>query len=143
MAELSKYGVEAMTIQADGVIHPYYAVGFDNKEVDGAGEAILGIAMGDATNYADDEYISVVFHGIYDAMAGDTIAAGDPISTNSDGTFVKATALSATVPSGAIPVTSTSATPAMTIAGAYTPAVVVGYAINGASSGSLFSLRLI
>jgi hypothetical protein len=132
-----------LTIQADGVIHPNYAVGFDKKEVDGAGEAILGIAMYNSDNYADNDYISVVFGGIYDAMAGGTIAVGDPISTKSDGTFVKATALSATVPSGATPVTSTSATPAMTIAGAYTPAVVIGYAVTAASSGSLFSLKLI
>ena len=143
MAELSTYPMNKVTITAAGTIHPNYCVGYDNKEIDGAGEVIKGIAMYNNANYASGDELTIVTSGIYNVVCGGTIAVGDPLSTKNDGTVVKATALSATVPSGATPVTSTSATPSMTLAGSYLPAVVIGYAVTAGSSGDTISIKLV
>lgn len=144
MAEYSKYINGERTIIAAGAITPLYCVGYDFKETDGAGEAIIGIAdYNSGSDYASGGSVNIIFSGICDAIAGDTVVAGDPLTTNSSGKLVKLANLSATVPTGATPVTSTSATPAMTIAGGATPSVLVGYCLIGGGDNDIISVRLV
>lgn len=144
MAEYAKYINGEMTITAADAITPLYCVGYDFKETNGAGEAIIGIAdYNSGADYASGESVNVIFAGICDAIAGGTVAAGDPLTTNSSGKLVKLANLSATVPTGATPVTSTSETPAMTIAGGALPSVLVGYCLIGGGDGDIISVKLV
>ena len=144
MAEYAKYIKGEITVTAAGTITPLYCVGYDFKQTDGAGEAIIGIAdYNSGTDYASGEIVNVIFSGICDAIAGGTVAAGDPLTTNSEGQLVKLADLSATVPSGATPVTSTSATPDMTMAGGATPSVLVGYRLIGGGDEDIISVKLV
>lgn len=72
--------------------------------------------------------------GIGVATAGGSITAGNLLACDSAGKLVAASALSATVPSSGTTVTSSSAQPAMTMAGGVTPQIIVGIALNDASS---------
>jgi hypothetical protein len=143
MAENSKYILNSISVIGDGVLKPNQFVGYDNKITDGAGEAVLGIAHYNNANYASGETVTVVTHGIYDVICGGNVAAGEPVTTDTAGKAVKAALLTATVPTGATPVTSTSATPAMTVAGGQVPSTIVGWCVIGGSSGDLISIKLV
>jgi hypothetical protein len=117
--------------------------------VNTAGNIPLGwvtqrIKDGDNTNDADYAVADVlkVVRGAGAIIAAvlengsSAVVPGDALTTGANGTLKKATALSATVPAGATAVTSSSAQPAMTMAGGIPPQPIVAYAMESADPSS-------
>ncbi len=115
-------------------------VGYDGG-VCAANARALGVAQ---LNADINEVASVTTDGIMLVEAGAAIATpGLPIASDSLGRAVTATAMSATVPGSGTTVTSSSAQPAMTIAGGYLPQGVNGYAIDtAAAAGDIIRIKL-
>lgn len=108
----------------------------------GANKKAVGVTEVDA---AAGEQASVIFSGIALVIAGGDITVTDePVAVASDaaGKAVAATALSATVPGTGTTVTSSSAQPAMTMAGSVTPQAINGYALHTAATGTLVAVLL-
>ena len=74
--------------------------------------------------------------------AGGDIAIGDPIVSTSVGKAIKGTAATATPASGATPVESTGAQPAIPVAGGYLPQAINGYAVTAGADGDFVLVEL-
>lgn len=108
-------------------------------DVCGANAKALGVCD---TDTAITEQCPVITHGIALCTSGGSFSAGAALVSDAAGKAVAATTLSATVPSTGTPVTSSSAQPAMTIAGSVLPQVIVGYALDE-STGADQSIRIL
>lgn len=71
------------------------------------------------------------------------ISVGNAVVSNASGKALAATTFSATVPAGGTDVTSTSAAPAMTLAGSVLPQVINGYALDAGSDGTFIRIKLV
>lgn len=123
------------SILAAAALGKHLFVGADGN-VCGANKKALGVTEVDA---ALGEQASVIFSGIALVLSGGAITVTDelvPVASDAAGKAVAATALSATVPSGATPVTSTGAQPAMTMAGSATPQKINGWALDSATGAN-------
>lgn len=110
---------------------------------DGDYAAEDGAAIGVSYDDADEgETLSVIAMGIAIVEAGGSITAGNLVAVKTDGKAKAATAVSVAVPSGATPVTSTGAQPTLTVAGGALPQRVVGVALDDASDGNYFRVKL-
>jgi hypothetical protein len=103
-------------------------------DVCGANAKALGVCD---TDTAITEQCPVVTHGIALVTSGAAFNVGDALVSNSAGKAIAATTLSATVPSTGTPVTSSSAQPAMTLAGSILPQVILGYALDTVGAADL------
>lgn len=102
----------------------------------GANKKALGVTELDTKS---GEYAGVITHGIALVLSGGAITVTDePVAVASDaaGKAVAATVLSATVPGTGTTVTSSSAQPAMTMAGSVTPQAINGYALDSAGGAN-------
>lgn len=117
------------SITAAAAIAKNLFVGMDG-DVCGANAKALGVAD---TETASGEQVPVITHGIALCTSGGSFSVGAALVSNSAGKAIAATTLSATVPSTGTPVTSSSAQPAMTIAGSVLPQVILGYALDEAT----------
>lgn len=100
--------------------------------VAGANKRALGVCEVDTPL---GEYAPVITDGIALVLSGAAITVTDEavaVVSNSAGKAIAATALSATVPGSGTTVTSSSAQPAMTIAGSLLPQAILGYALDSA-----------
>jgi hypothetical protein len=102
----------------------------------GALKKALGVCKLDT---ASGEYAPIDTSGIVLMLSGGAITVTDeavPVASDAAGKAIAATALSATVPGTGTTVTSSSAQPAMTIAGSYTPQKINGYALDSAGGAN-------
>lgn len=95
----------------------------------------------------DDDYVSgdnmaVVYSGIAVVQTAGAISVGGEVTATTAGKALAAVAVSATVPGSGTTVTSSSAQPAMTMAGSALPAKIRGLALD-ASSGSDEYIRIL
>lgn len=103
----------------------------------GAGAKCLGVSPDDY-DIAAAETGAVITKGIAFVEASAAISVGAAIKSTSTGKAVTAVTLTATVPGSGTDVTSSSAQPAMTIAGSVLPEVILGYALDAASADGDF-----
>lgn len=108
------------TVQADGAIPVGTPVVVDTADTNAVkviagtsatGLALAGVYAGDAAAAAGDQ-IQIVHYGVVDALtdgSGTAIAAGDALSVNNSGKFVKVASPSAGVLYPAVAVEATSA----------------------------------
>ncbi|MBX2975437.1 MAG: DUF2190 family protein [Ignavibacteriaceae bacterium] len=90
------------------------------------------------------EMASVIVEGIALVIAGDVVSIGDAVKSDADGKAVTATAVTATVPTGATGVTSSGAQPTLVVAGAVLPDSINGYALDAAAeAGDLIRVKLV
>lgn len=123
--------LQTLTLTAGAAISAHRFVGF-NSQVCGANAKAIGVAPD--YDVASGEVFGCITEGIVIVQASDAISAGAAVASTSTGKAVTATALSATVPGSGTDVTSSSAQPAMTIAGSVTPQKINGYAIDAAGA---------
>lgn len=119
-----------VSINAASALKALRFVGFDGNTC-AANAKALGVAEYDTDA---DDMAPVNVSGIIIVEAGGAITQGAAVTAGTDGKAVAATALSATVPTGSTAVTSSSATPAMTVAGSVTPQAINGYALDAATA---------
>lgn len=131
---------DLLTITSNGVIPSYRLVGYDDA-VCGANAPAKGVTLDMAT--ADDEVVAIVNKGVVLVTAGGDITVGAAVVSTSVGKVVVGTALSATVPGSGTAVTSSSAQPALTIAGGVLPQKVVGYALDAGAEDTLVRIKLV
>jgi hypothetical protein len=112
----------------------------DGSGYPAAGGSALGVALFPGVT---GQTIDVVTAGIPVVTAGGTLAVGDYVVSDVNGQAVKASTLTATTPAGSTAVTSTSANPAMTIAGSVPSEHVLGRALTDASSGDDVRVELL
>lgn len=86
---------------------------------------------------------TVTMRGIVWVEASAAISVGDPVSSTSTGKAVTVAAVTATVPGSGTDVTSSSAQPAMTIAGGKLPVAINGWALDEATTdGDFIRIKL-
>jgi hypothetical protein len=110
--------------------------------VAGAGNKSVGVVQEGGGNIANGD-VAVVYSGIVRVIAGATVAAGELVTSTSAGKATPLTALTATVPGTGTTVTSSSAQPAMTIAGGLLPSEANGIALSGGGDGEFIYIKLI
>ena len=92
---------------------------------------------------ASGDVVPVAISGEYLVEVGSGgITLGDDVMSDGTGKAVVLTALSATVPTGATPVTSTGANPAMTMAGGALPSKKAGVAVDTAAENGFARIRI-
>ena len=123
--------LQTLTLTAGGAISAYRFVGFDSL-VCGANATAVGVSPD--YDVASGEVFPCVTQGIVIVQASAAISVGAAVASTSTGKAVTATSLSATVPGSGTTVTSSSAQPAMTIAGSVTPQKINGYALDAAGA---------
>lgn len=135
-----------------------------------ASEKALGVSY-DESN--DDGTMAVVLDGIVPVIAGGSISAGDPVTSDANGKAVKAASVAVAAPTvaaptvaaptvalaeGSTPVTSDAATPTITVtpgevtagevtagdvSGGVLPVAINGYALEDASEGEFVLVKLV
>lgn len=86
----------------------------------------------------------VIVIGVAIVEAAGIINAGDSVVSDATGKALAATDVSVSVPSGATPVTSTGAQPALTVAGGALPQPINGFALDASTgAGDLIRVKLI
>ena len=136
----------------------------------GANAKALGVSM---KNMVAGEAVPVAINGIVPVIAGGSISAGDPVTSDANGKAVKAASVAVAAPTvaaptvaaptvalaeGSTPVTSDAATPTITVtpgevtagevtagdvSGGVLPVAINGYALEDASEGDLVMVRLV
>lgn len=141
MAEKTYQPVLITSIVAAAALATVYKfVGYDGNYA-GAGAGALGVLNCETDS---GEMAPVIVSGIAKVIAGGAISVGGAVVSGSTGKALAATLLSATPASGATPVTSTGAQAAMTIAGSVTPEVILGYALDEATTdGDIIRVKLV
>lgn len=125
-----------------------------------ASEKALGVSY-DESN--DDGTLAVVLDGIVPVIAGGSITAGDPVTSDANGKAVKAASVAVAAPTvaaptvaleaGDVPVTADAATPTINvtagevttgeISGGVLPVAINGYALEDASEGETVLVKLV
>lgn len=108
-------------------------------------------ALGKALGVTPDDYDleadvagACITEGIVFVEASAAISAGAAVASAANGKAVAASTMTATVPSTGTTVTSSSAQPAMTIAGSVLPQAINGYALDAASAdGDFIRVKLV
>jgi len=103
-------------------------IGFDGNLCSANAKA-LGVSNAD-TNSGNQ--VPIMVHGIALVKSGAAITAGNAVVADASSKAVPATAFSATVPGSGTTVTSSSAQPAMTLAGSVLPQAINGHALDSA-----------
>ncbi len=138
--ELTYYDLLTISIKAVADTARRKFIGHDGA-LCGANEKALGVSKHDASA---GEQLPVMVYGIAIVTAGGAISAGAPVASNESGLAVAADAVTAAVPEGATPVTSSGAQPDLTVAGGKLPQTINGYALDEASGeGDLIRVKLI
>ncbi len=106
----------------------------------GTGEKSVGVSRDAA---ASGKALPVVTVGIYRVIAGGTITANSPVTSNSEGKAIACSDLAVTVPAGATGVTSDAAQPTLSITGSATPEAINGYAMKAAGAGDYVYIKLV
>jgi len=127
----------AITVATADIVRNVF-IGVDGA-VCGAGAAALGVT---AEAGAVGSTIQVWTDGFVPVLCGGNVAVGDDIVSDSAGKAVKATAFSATVPGSGTAVTSSSAQPAMTLAGSTLPQKILGRAYSAGSTTAYCLVKL-
>lgn len=105
------------------------------------GEKAFGVIQEGGEN-VENSQVAVVYNGIVRVLAGGSITAGQSVTSNSAGKAVAVTTLTATVPGSGTTVTSSSAQPAMTLAGGLLPQNILGIALTGGGDGDYIYVKL-
>ena len=122
----------------DHSLNKYKFIGF-NGNLCAANAKALGI-LNASSGLGEQAPIAV--SGIALVLSGGVITIGSAVTSDAAGKAVVAASLSATIPAGAVAVTSSSAQPASVIAGSVTPQAINGYALD-AASGPEVLIRII
>jgi len=96
-----------------------------------ANEKALGVL---AENVLLDEQAPVAVSGIAIVKSGATFSIGAALASNAAGKAIAATTFSAVNADGAVAVTSSAATPPITLAGSVLPQAINGYALDEATA---------
>ncbi len=137
---LTEHSLDTHTLLAAAALTKNRFIGYDGN-LCAANARALGVST---TDFDSGEEASVAFCGIKIVEAGGAITVGAPVASDSTGRAVAAAALSATVPGTGTAVTSSSAQPAMTIAGGYLPQGLNGIALDAASqAGDFIRIKLV
>ncbi|MEJ2795739.1 capsid cement protein [Iodobacter sp. LRB] len=101
-------------------------------------------ALGVTDSEADaGQYGALVFSGIALVECAGAINRGVSVTSDATGKAVTASMFTATSPAGGTAVTSTSAAPAMTLAGGVLPQAINGYALDAGVAGDIIRVLVI
>ena len=117
------------TILAAANLDKNLFIGFDGNLCSANAKA-LGVSN---ANTNSGNQCPVVSKGIALVLSGAAVSVGNAVVANSSSKAIPATTFSATVPGSGTTVTSSSAQPAMILAGSVLPQAVNGYALDVAS----------
>ncbi|MFC7419348.1 capsid cement protein [Iodobacter arcticus] len=127
------------SILASATLPRFRFIGF-NGGLCAANAKALGVSDSDADS---GQQAGVMFSGIGLVEAAASIAQGASLVSDAAGKAITATVFSATVPAGGTAVTSTSAGPAMTLAGSVLPQSINGYALDTGVAGDIIRVMVI